>query len=282
MLQILKDVGLSAVLVVSAFFVTPISGDAQTASDVTVYGVTAAGELVSFKSSKPGKLMKTPKLSGMQPGEWLVGIDFRPSNKTLYGVSNQNRIYTINTTTGVATAVGTLTTALGGKSYGVDFNPVPDRLRVTNDAAQNLRANPADAANVSDKPLAFAAGDANTGKTASIVASAYTNNFAGAKATTLYNIESALDLLVTQNPPNDGVLNTVGKLGVNVTGNAGFDIVSANDNNSALAALQVDGEKTSKLYSINLSTGAATLVGKIGGKNPLVGLAISPDGGMPK
>ncbi|MGI8997235.1 MAG: DUF4394 domain-containing protein, partial [Pyrinomonadaceae bacterium] len=197
-----------------------------------------------------------------------------------YGVSNQNRIYTINTTTGAATAVGALTTALSGNSYGVDFNPVPDRLRITNEAAQNLRANPADATNVTDKPLAFAAADANNGKTANIAASAYTNNFAGAKATTLYNIDSAFDVLVTQNPPNDGVLNTVGKLGVNVTGNAGFDIVSSNDNNSALAALQIEGEKTSKLYAINLSTGAATLVGKIGGKNPLVGLAISPEGGM--
>ena len=276
----LKSIGLSAIYVLSVMLVAVVSVSAQMTQERTIYGLTTAGELVMFKSSKPDKLMKIPKMSGMQAGERLVGIDFRPSNKMLYGVSNQNRIYTINTTTGAATAVGALTTALSGNGYGVDFNPVPDRLRITNEAAQNLRANPADATNVTDKPLAFAAADANNGKTANIAASAYTNNFAGAKATTLYNIDSAFDVLVTQNPPNDGVLNTVGKLGVNVTGNAGFDIVSSNDNNSALAALQIEGEKTSKLYAINLSTGAATLVGKIGGKNPLVGLAISPEGGM--
>lgn len=266
-----KLIGLTAMLVLSGMFAAV---SAQTTPELTLYAVTTTGELISFKSSKPGKLLKMPKMSGMQAGEKLVGIDSRPSNKMLYGVTNQNRIYTINPATGAATAVGTLTTALTGGNYGVDFNPVPDRLRVTNDADQNLRANPADATNVVDKALAFAAADANNGKNPSVAASAYTNNFAGTKATTLYNIESAADVLLTQNPPNDGVLNTVGKLGLNVTGNAGFDIASSNEQNFAVAALQVEGEKNSKLYSINLTTGVATLIGKIGGKNPLVALTV--------
>ncbi|MGI8995950.1 MAG: DUF4394 domain-containing protein, partial [Pyrinomonadaceae bacterium] len=109
----------------STIFVVADSVTAQVMQDMTVYGLTTAGELVKFRSSKPDKLMKMPKMSGMQADERLVGIDFRASNKMLYGVSNQNRIYTINTTTGAATAVGALTTALSGNSYGVDFNPVP-------------------------------------------------------------------------------------------------------------------------------------------------------------
>jgi hypothetical protein len=266
----IKTSGLTAMLVLSALCG---AATAQTAPEMTLYGVTTAGELISFKSSKPDKLLKTPKTSGMQAGEKLVGIDFRPSNKMLYGVTNQNRIYTINPATGAAAAVGTLTTPLTGGAHGVDFNPVPDRLRITNDADQNLRANPADATNVADKALAFAASDANSGKNPAVAASAYTNNFAGAKTTTLYNLDSGEDVLLTQNPPNDGVLNTVGKLGLNITGNAGFDIVSANEQNFAVAALQAEGEKTSRLYSINLTTGAATLIGKIGGKGPLVALA---------
>jgi hypothetical protein len=268
----IKNIGLTAILVLS---VMVAATNAQMMSEMTLYGVTTTGELVSFKSSKPNKLLKMPKMSGVQAGEKLVGIDFRPSNKMLYGVSNKNRIYTINTATGVATAVGTLTTALTSGNHGFDFNPVPDRMRITNDAAQNLRANPADATNVVDKALAFAVSDANSGKNASVSASAYTNNFAGTKATMLYNIDSAQDVLLTQIPPNDGVLNTVGKLGVNITGNAGFDIVSSGEgNNAAVAALQVEGEKNSKLYSINLMSGAATLLGKIGGKNPLVALTV--------
>ena len=280
-----KRAALPAVFILSAVIVSTLTARAQTTQDVTIYGVTTTGELVMFQSSKPNKLLKAPKLSGMQPGERLVGIDFRPSNKMLYGVSNQNRVYTINTATGAATAVGVLTTALQGGSFGVDFNPVPDRIRVTNDQEQNLRANPADGSNVADKPLAYAAADANKDQNPSVVASAYTNNIAGTKSTTLYNIDSALDALVTQNPPNDGTLNTVGKLGVNAAANAGFDITSGGDpagtmTNAAFAALQVEGEKTSRLYSINLTTGAATLIGKIGGKQPLVGIAISPGGAM--
>ncbi len=249
-----------------------VAVDAQTMPDTTFYAVTTKGEFVSFKSSNPGKLLKTPKLTGMTAKEWLVGIDFRPSNKMLYGVTNQSRIYTINTMTGTATPVGTLTTALAGENFGVDFNPVPDRLRITNDTDQNLRANPADAANVVDKPLVFAATDANAGKNPTVAASAYTNNFAGTKATTLYNIDHTLDALMTQNPPNDGVLNTLGQLGVRVTGNAGFDIVWSSETNFAIAALQTEGEKASKLYSVDLKTGAATLIGKIGGNKVITGL----------
>jgi hypothetical protein len=265
------------VLTAAFIFCAALTTNSQTTPDKTFYGVTTAGELISFKGSKPNKLMKVPKISGMQTGERLVGIDFRPSNKMLYGVTNQNRIYSINTATGAATAAGTLTTALTGATFGVDFNPVPDRLRITTDTDQNLRANPADATNVVDKPLTFNTADANKGANPNVAASAYTNNVAGTKTTTLYNIDSALDVLLTQIPPNDGVLNTVGKLGVNVTANAGFDVISSGDNNTAFAALQVEGEKTSKLYSINLTTGAATLIGKIAGKNPLVGLAVVLD-----
>lgn len=262
------------IIVLTATLVLSAVSAAQTMPNMTLYAVTTTGEVISFESSTPGKLLKMPKLTGLAAGEKLIGIDFRPSNKMLYGVSSLSKVYTIDTATGAAAGVGTLTTALtAGALYGVDFNPVPDRIRITNDAEQNLRANPADAANVVDKPLVFAATDPNAGKNPSIAASAYTNNVAGTKTTTLYNIDYALDVLVTQNPPNDGILNTVGKLGVKTTGNAGFDIVSRNDTNSAIAALHLEGERASKLYSIYLKTGAATLIGKIGGNKIVIGLA---------
>lgn len=266
-----RIIALTAIMVL----LTVVS-NAQTLPEMTLYAVTTAGEMISFESTRPGRLLRTPKIKGLAAGEKLVGIDFRPANQMLYGVTNQSKIYTIDTATGAASAVGTLTTALTGAiSYGFDFNPVPDRIRISNDADQNLRANPADAVNVVDKPLVFAATDANTGKNPSIGAAAYTNNVAGAKATTLYNIDYALDVLLTQVPPNDGVLNTVGSLGVKITGNAGFDIVSRKDMNLAIAALQVEGEKTSKLYTIDLKTGAATLVGRIGVNKVVIGLTAS-------
>jgi hypothetical protein len=120
-----------------------------------------------------------------------------------------------------------------------------------------------------DGTLAYTSTDRNANANPNIVASAYTNNFPGPPSTTLYNIDSNLDVLVTQNPPNAGVLNTVGALGVDVGAVAGFDIMGAN---TAYASLQVGGGP-SGLYMINLTSGAATLVGPIGIAEPVRGLA---------
>jgi len=42
--------------------------------------------------------------------------------------------------------------------------------------------------------------------------------------TVLYDIDSGVDALLIQNPPNGGTLNTVGALGINATDEVGFDI----------------------------------------------------------
>ena len=77
--------------------------------------------------------------------------------------------------------------------------------------------------------------------------------------------------LPIQNPPNNGTLVSVGALGVDVGDNAGFDI-SAVDG-VAYAALQVAPSVSSGLYRIDLTTGRATLVGRIGGGAVLRALA---------
>jgi hypothetical protein len=61
------------------------------------------------------------------------------------------------------------------------------------------------------------------GKTPKIVAGAYTNSMKGAKETTLYDVD-ATGNVVKQVPPNDGVLNSVGMLGMTAE-NVAFDIV---------------------------------------------------------
>src|SRR5262249_9462732 len=75
-----------------------------------------------------------------------------------------------------------------------------------------------------------------------------------------YAIDSALDILLIQNPPNSGVLNTVGSLGVNTGDNVGFEISGATG--IAYAALQIGA--VSDFYTIDLLTGQSTLVGDIG------------------
>ncbi len=150
-----------------------------------IVALTSDGRLITFDSATPGTSTDTVTITGLQSGETLRGIDYRPATGTLYGLSSASRIYSINSDTGVATVVGTAAGfTLNGTSFGFDFNPVPDRIRITSDADQNLRANPNDGTAVTDGVLAYAGTDINAASNPNIVGSAYTNSFAGAGATT--------------------------------------------------------------------------------------------------
>ncbi|HEX6625859.1 MAG TPA: DUF4394 domain-containing protein, partial [Pyrinomonadaceae bacterium] len=241
------------------------------AAPVTIFAVTTTNNLLSFSSATPGTISSTTPITGLAPGESVVGLDVRPATRQLYGLVQRAfaentpplRLVIINPTTGAATAVGTFFgPATSGISFGFDFNPTVDRIRITSDTDTNLRVHPdTGAVAATDGALAYAAADANAGQNPNVVGSAYTNNFAGATTTTLYDIDSNLDILVTQNPPNNGTLNTVGALGVDASSLAGFDI--ATFSGTAFAGLNTGGAE-SGLYTINLTTGAATLVGQIG------------------
>jgi hypothetical protein len=241
----------------------------------TGYGLTQGNQLFSFNLAVPGTLGAPLTISGLQAGEQVVAIDFRPASGHLYGLGSSSRLYIISTTTGAATQVGPSGAfALGGISFGFDFNPTVDRIRVVSDADLNLRLHPGSGSlAAADSNLLYATGDPNQGANPNVVASAYSNNLAGAGSTTLYGIDSNLDVLVIQNPPNGGVLNTVGPLGVDAPGPMGFDIVTSGGVDSAYATLRVGG--STGLYRIDLATGAATLVGSF----PVVlsGLAIQSD-----
>ena len=110
------------------------------------------------------------------------------------------------------------------------------------------------------------------------MAAAYTNpDNDPATGTALYVIDADLNALTLQAPPNNGVLNTVGALGVNTTQLAGFDIATTNQAYAALKLVggdRVKGCGNSALVQIDLNTGATTVVGVIGTPNPIVGLAV--------
>lgn len=248
----------------------------------TIFAVNANNELLSFNSGTPGAIT-TRTITGLQGGESVLGIDFRPATGQLFALTNASRVYTLNTTTGAATPVGgaPLATPLNGTAYGFDFNPVPDRIRVVSDAEQNLRLNPNNGAIAGvDTPLAYAQGDANAGANPNVVASAYTSNIAGTTTTTLYGIDSERDALVLQgslggtpNSPNGGSLTTVGALTVNTTDQVGFDI--APQTGAAFASLTLAGATTSGLYAVNLTSGAVTLLAPIGGGAVIRDIAVA-------
>ncbi len=236
-------------------------------------GISESGKLVLFSSADPGDA-GVVKISGLQSGETLLGLDTRPATGELYALGSSSRLYTINIVSKKATAVGatSFTPALSGSSFGFDFNPTVDRIRIVSNTGQNLRAHPVTGAiAVVDTNLAYATNDIAAGQIPAISGAAYINNDTNpATATVLFDIDTALDTLVIQNPPNNGTLQTVGSLGVNTSSIVGFDV--AGSDGTAYAALTLEGDKRAGLYTINLVTGAATFVGEISGPKTLTSL----------
>jgi hypothetical protein len=239
---------------------------APAAEAVTAFGLSASNQIVTFDTATPGVALGAVFISGLQPGETALGLDLRPATGQLYLLGSSSRLYVVNPVNGVATSVGgPFTPVLSGTSFGFDFNPTVDRIRVVSDLGQNLRLNPdtGAVANV-DTNLHFLSSPAH------VVGAAYMNNVAGASTTGLLGIDSNVDWLVVQNPPNDGVIAGIGPLGVNTNDLVGFDI-SANDN-AAYATLTSAANVTS-LYRVNLTSGAATLVGAVAG-GPYIGFTV--------
>ncbi|MBO0937323.1 DUF4394 domain-containing protein [Fibrella sp. HMF5335] len=233
-------------------------------TDPVAYAIDGSSNLLIFNPMSPTPLAKP--LSGLQSGETLYGIDFRPANGQLYAVGSTSRLYTINTSNGAATAVGSqFSTLLSGTDAGFDFNPTVDRIRLVTNTGQNLRLNP------NDGTIAATDGNLNPG-TPNVTGAAYTNNFAGATTTTLYGIDNqgAMAMLVQQNPPNAGTLVTVGSLGLTAEAANGFDI--GGTSGIAYALLRVGG--TTRIYSVNLTNGSATAGAVLPGNPTVRGFAL--------
>ncbi len=246
------------------------------AQAATVFALGNDGAtLLRFDSGTPGASATVGVISGAAAK--LDGLDFRPADGLLYGyASATSGIYSVNTSSGATTLVSTSSSPVSAAIMGIDFNPVPDRLRVATDAGDNRRINIATGAAINDGALAYAAGDSNAAATPHVADVAYTNSDKiVATGTQLYYIDWVLNTLVTTTNPNAGVLDTVGALGVDTDANVGFDIVTdAAGINLAFASLNVGGVQG--FYGINLATGAATLIGNIGsGTVPVNGLAIA-------
>lgn len=259
------------------------SSDWQRSETLQVVGLTADNRLICFNERNPGDARDIGYVSGLMGDTRLVGIDFRVQDGQLYGVGNAGGIYRLDTSNGTATKVSQLTVALAGTSFGVDFNPPADRLRVTSDTGQNLRhnINPG-GTTIVDDPLDYPpATPVNAvGPTAQgINGSAYTNNdLDAATATTLYALDSNLDQIAIQSPPNDGTLAATGKLGVDAGLQNGFDIYSTLRNGvtvdvQAFASLS-KSDGSSAFYKVSLPTGKANSRGEFNSRNQVIGIAI--------
>ena len=240
-----------------------------------VYSIDSRCILAAFDTDRPAATLSMVVVRGLQPGETILGLDFRPTTKRLYGLGSSSRLYLIDPPTGQATAIGDgpFTPALDGTKFGFSFNPTVDRIRVTSITGQNLRLHPDTGAVVSvDSPLNYP-----DGATPGIVASAYTNSVAGATTTTLYGFDIAKRALVTQNPPNDGTLNQAIPLpDADFTELTGFDISAATQR--AYLATRENGAARVQLYEVDLAAKTVTLTGTVGVLDQMTALTVAPEG----
>ncbi|MDO7875776.1 DUF4394 domain-containing protein [Hymenobacter sp. ASUV-10] len=249
-----------------------------------VYGVTASNNLITFDSSNPSIIRTVVGISGLPATQTLVGTDFRPNTGQLFGLGynaaaaagvDNAQLYTINLTTGAATAVGAaIRLELGGAMDHIafDFNPTVDRIRVEGTSDANYRLNPNNGAIVDFDPntagvqpdgnLNYAAGDAGAGQNPTVGTGAYTNSFVGSTATGLYTLDHALGYVSFQNPPNNGTLtNSRSLTGVNGAGVGGaiaplndLDIYyngTTNTNVPYLVAAASATPNASRLFTLN-------------------------------
>ena len=247
------------------------------ADNLEVVGLTSDQRLICFDEKQPEDASTIGQIVGLVIDTKLVGIDFRPANGVLYGLGNAGGVYTLSLDTAQATLRSRLNVALSGSFFGVDFNPTVDRLRIISDVGQNLRVNVENGATTTDDPINYTSGTPTSG----VTAVAYTNNDSDPNTvTTLYDIDSALDQVAVQAPPNNGSLNPTGKLNVDTTADVGFDIYSfvrdgSTDNVRGLASLVRAGR--SALYNINLFTGKAALSGTFSPQDLVIDIAIPLD-----
>lgn len=232
---------------------------AAPASAATLVGLTADNRLVRIDTES--RAASAPVMVRGVEGR-LLGIDVRPADGRLYGVTEGGQIVTLDAATGQATAVSRLSEKFesGGRAV-VDFNPAADRLRLMGMGGVNFRIHPDTGAVTRDGTLKYQPGP--YGETAPrIVAGAYTNSVAGTQSTALYTIDTLLRRLNLQAPPNDGVQQPKGEIAASLPAGVAFDILSTGQGGGApgnTAWLLAGGT----LHTVSLESGAATPLGAV-------------------
>ena len=105
-----------------------------------LYGITGGTNLVTIDSALPASATSVP-ITGLQPGEGIRGLDTRPRDGEIYALTDQQRLYRIDLTNPAApqaVLAVTLSSAIGGMSLGMDWDPYRDALRIVTDTNDNL------------------------------------------------------------------------------------------------------------------------------------------------
>ena len=236
---------------------------------VNIYALTSDNAIYVLRPGA-GQYARLGRVNVPDGGN-LIGMDFRPADNKLYGLTDLGTLYTIDVSLahfGQVAQVSKMNPRFtGGFGNVMDFNPVANALRVTGTNDQNLAVvNGTDGSNLSttvvQTKFAYAAGDVNAGKDPEISGGAYTNNYVGATTTLFYAVDHDLDTLVTiadktatgSSNTGGGQLQTIGSFvdeqgnKLNMSPTTDWDVYTDRSGINYLV-----GQTTRLLFSIDLS-----------------------------
>ena len=262
----MRERPIAVLSLLAAALLEPVRAGAE-----TIYGTVFAGMgLLSFDSATPGV---TTGIGPFPGGSQVLALDFRPVTGELYGiifsVTDSNfRLVRIDPATAAITWSGP-PLPISGPSFALSFPFAGDVARIVTSQRQNLLVDP-------DTGLSTAVTDLPLGE----VVAAITDT----PGPTLFGIETTFDELVRIGgpggvpSPDTGAVATVGPLNAVVGDGFVFDSASFDVSPSsgvAYAALAAAPNVPTQLYTVNLQTGAATLVGPIGAPS-VNAIAVAP------
>ena len=265
-MRVRRGAALAAVAAGVLAALTPLTPQAASWNGPDAVALLGDGtRLGRFDTDRPSRvgLVGGRSIRGLDGDDRLVGIDRRVQNGRLYGVGDEGGIYLMSGER--ASKVGQLSVALAGASFGVDFNPAANALRVVSDTGQNLRQPFGSGAGPTGATVADGALNVMGTTTTGIAGAAYTNNdLSDTTATTLFDLDTKLDQIAVQAPANSGSLSPTGKLGVDAGAEVGFDIYSDLRRSRTVSnvGFAVIGSSPSRLYQVDLLTGAVRSVGR--------------------
>ncbi len=253
-----------------------INGTAQ-----NIYGIVNGTDLIKFSAQAPGTILTTTPITGIPIGQRIVGIDFRPHTSQLYALGynvllTQAQLYVIDTTSGVASSVGsTLALDLGTGETAFDFNPSVDRIRVIGLNGSNYRLHPVTGAiAATDSVLEYNMGDVNEANNPRVAAAAYTNSYDSAATTALYVFDHELDILASIPSPNVGLLTSLHGISRDFDASTDMDV----SNTGIIYLVGSENGDDDSLFTVDISTGMLSLVGLIGTGHSVEHIAVYNNG----
>ncbi len=232
----------------------PNDGPTDLAAGIHNQGAGAA-RVVTFAQNAPGTLTAVAPSVNPSATAFINSADFAGNDlSTLYFLSNENHLRSVNMTTGAVTTLPNATAPPGGQTYvGMGWDYTTDQMLVIAGATGSGTLGSID---LTTGVMTTIAPITSTATTLWIDIAIHP------ETGVIYALDIGTDNLVTIDRTT-GTSTVVGPIGFNANFGQGMDF----DNDDFTLyhyAVNTTGGNTTGLYTINLTTGTSTLVGSFG------------------